>query len=84
MPADETLLVREPANGALRPATRDEVLRAARASLARRLRRGASLESPRAAHDYLRMRMGALEHEVFGVLYLDLCGAVTYVRRRAG
>ena len=65
------LLVREPCSGALRAATSDEVLRAARACLARRLRRGAALESPRAAHDYLRLRMGALEHEVFGVLYLD-------------
>jgi len=65
------LLVREPASGELRPATSDEVLRAARHSLKRRLRRGTALESPRAAHDYLRVRMGALEHEVFGVLWLD-------------
>ena len=65
------LLVREPSSGELRPATSDEVLRAARSSLARRLRRGVALESPRVAHDYLRVRLGALEHEVFGVLWLD-------------
>ncbi len=65
------LFVREPASGELRPATGDEVLRAAHGCLARRLRRGAALESPRAAHDYLRVSLGGLGHEVFAVLYLD-------------
>jgi DNA repair protein RadC len=66
-----SLLVCEPGSGALRAATGGEILAAARGALARRLRRGAALESPRAAHDYLMLRLGAREHEVFCVVWLD-------------
>lgn len=32
---------------------------------------GPALTSPRATRDYLRMRLRDLEHEVFGIIYLD-------------
>ena len=33
--------------------------------------RGASFDSPKKVKDYLRLQLGCLEHEVFGVLFLD-------------
>jgi DNA repair protein RadC len=68
---DSSLLVCDSGSGTLRAATGAEILAAARVALARRLRRGAALESPRAAHDYLMLRLGAREHEVFCVVWLD-------------
>jgi DNA repair protein RadC len=58
-------------DGAYAPITTDELVAAARSELSRRLRRGARLQDPHAVRDYLAMRLGALEHEVFLVLLLD-------------
>ena len=65
-----TLLVQASA-GALRPATPEEILTAARSVLARTVRRGASLESPRAVREYLSVTLGNRPYEVFGVIYVD-------------
>ena len=65
-----SLLVRD-ALGEYRPATADEVLVAARQVIGRRVRRGTSFTSPRIARDFLRMKLGTLDHEVFAVLMLD-------------
>ncbi|MEO7850700.1 MAG: JAB domain-containing protein [Rubrivivax sp.] len=64
------LLVRD-VDGQYRPARADEVLSQARRVLAQRVRRGATMSSPQAVKDYLRLEIGALEHEVFCVLFLD-------------
>lgn len=64
------LFVNEP-DGSSRPATGDEILTAARAVLTRRIRRGTALDSPRLTHEYLAMKLGDREHEVFCCLYLD-------------
>ena len=47
------------------------VLEIARRSLREELRSGAALTSPAAVRDYLRLALGAREHEVFVVLFLD-------------
>jgi DNA repair protein RadC len=65
-----TLFVQEAA-GALRPATSEEILTAARSVLARTVRRGASLESPHAVREYLSVTLGNRSHEIFGVIYVD-------------
>jgi len=65
-----TLLVQE-SSGALRTATTEEILVSARAVLARTIRRGKSLESPRVVREYLSVTLGTRPHEVFGILYLD-------------
>jgi DNA repair protein RadC len=59
------------ANGASVPATTEQILAAARQVLAHRVRRGASLSSPQRVREYLTMRLGHLDHEVFGVLLAD-------------
>jgi DNA repair protein RadC len=64
------LLVRD-VDGQYRPASADEVLHQARRVLSQRVRRGATMSSPQAVKDYLRLEIGALEHEVFCVLFLD-------------
>ena len=64
------LCVRE-ASGAWRPAIGDEVISAARAALARRVRKGAVLSSPRDVQDYLKMKLAGLDHEVFCAIFLD-------------
>ena len=68
--AAETLLVRD-VDGQYRPAHADEVLCHARRLLASRVRRGATMSSPEAVKDHLRLELGVLEHEVFCVLFLD-------------
>ena len=65
-----SLLVRD-LQGEYRAATPDEVLGAARRVVSNRVRRGASLTSPEAATDLLRVRLSPLEHEVFAIFLLD-------------
>jgi DNA repair protein RadC len=55
-------------------ADEDVLIRQAMAILERRMRRvqdPQTLSSPDLAQRYLRLRLGTLEHEVFGVLWLD-------------
>ena len=68
--ASNTLLVRD-GDGQYRPASAEEVLRRARQVLSHRVRRGATMSSPQAAKDYLRIGIGILEHEMFAVIFLD-------------
>jgi DNA repair protein RadC len=65
-----SLLVHDVA-GSYRPANADEVLMAAQRLLARQVRGTEALSSPSAVRDFLRVRLGALPHEVFAVLHLD-------------
>ncbi len=68
--ASNALLVRD-VNGQYRPANAEEVLQRARQVLSRRVRRGATMSSPQAVKDFLRLEIGTLEHEVFTVIFLD-------------
>ena len=65
------LLVRDVA-GDYRQVDADEVLQAAQQVLLGRVRGSDILGSPQAVRDYLRVRLGGLEHEVFAVLHLDV------------
>ena len=67
---DAALLVRE-GDGQYRPALAEEVLAHARRVLSYRVRRGATMTSPQAVKDHLRLVIGTLDHEVFQVLFLD-------------
>jgi len=51
--------------------TEQDVLAAAEGILGERLRRQGSIGNPTDANDFLRMRLGALSHEEFHVLWLD-------------
>ncbi|MEO7337297.1 MAG: DNA repair protein RadC [Caldimonas sp.] len=65
-----TLMVRDVA-GAYRPAGVTEVLRAAQRMLSEQILGREVLTSPQGVRDFLRVRLGGLEHEVFAVLMLD-------------
>lgn len=65
-----SLLVRE-VSGQYRPAQPEEVLQAALRVLAGQVRDTPLLTSPEAVRSFLRVRLGALEHEVFAVIHLD-------------
>ena len=67
---ESSLLVRD-VTGEYRPANADEVLQAAQRLLGAQLRGREVLTSPQAVRDFLRVKLGALEHEVFAVLMLD-------------
>ena len=67
---DASLLVRDVA-GSYRAAEPAEVLQAALRVLAGQLRGSAMLDSPQAVRDFLRIKLGTLEHEVFAVIHLD-------------
>lgn len=64
------LLVRDVA-GDYRQVDADEVLQAAQQLLLGRVRGSDILASPQAVRDFLRVRLGGLEHEVFAVVHLD-------------
>ena len=73
LPSDSfhrSFLVRE-AEGVYRGVTATEVLDAARAILEAQFVPGLPMTSPAVIKDYLRHRLGGLEHEVFGVLFFD-------------
>lgn len=53
------------------PYDEDAVLARAAGILASRLAAGVSVQNPKVAEDFLRVRLAALEREVFFVLYLD-------------
>ena len=55
----------------MREASFEEILNAACHQMSHRVRRGTSLSSPKATRDYLSLKLGHLEHEVFSVLFLD-------------
>jgi DNA repair protein RadC len=55
----------------IREASFDEILAAARKQISHRVRRGTSLTSPKATRDYLSLKLGTLEREVFAVIFLD-------------
>lgn len=57
--------------GAYRPAEADEVLHAAQCLLQRRLCGRVVMDSPQEVRDFLCVKLGKLEHEVFAVLMLD-------------
>ena len=59
------------ADGAVEPASSQQILAAARQVLAHRVRRGAALTSPHKVREYLSMRLGFLDYEVFAVILLD-------------
>lgn len=65
------LLVRE-AGGAVRPASRREILVVARELVDTDELRGQELSSPTAVRDFLRLKLNAsLEHEVCGMILVD-------------
>jgi DNA repair protein RadC len=59
------------ADGAVEAASNQEILSAARAVLAHRVRRGALLQSPQKVGEYLTMRVGYLDYECFGLILVD-------------
>lgn len=67
---DSSLLVRE-VTGDYRPANADEVLQAAQRVLAEQMHGCEALNSPQVVRDFLRVKLGALEYEVFAVIHLD-------------
>lgn len=67
---DSSLLVRD-VTGDYRPAKADEVLQAALRVLAGQMYGSEALTSPQVVRDFLRIKLGTLEHEVFALIHLD-------------
>jgi DNA repair protein RadC len=67
---DSSLLVRDVA-GDYRPAKADEVLQAALRVLSGQMNGSEALTSPQVVRDFLRIKLGTLEHEVFAIIHLD-------------
>jgi DNA repair protein RadC len=64
-------LIAQLQDGSSRPATGDDIIAAARDHMSRRVRRGTQFLSPKATRDYLSLKLGTLEREVFAVIFLD-------------
>lgn len=58
-------------DGRYRPASGEEIIEAAISEVKLRFSRGMALTSPEKTKDYLQLKLGLLEHEVFAVLWLD-------------
>jgi DNA repair protein RadC len=71
MNTSTTSLIAQLPDGSSRPATGEEIIAAAREHMSRRVRRGTLLSSPKATRDYLSLKLGSLEREVFAVIFLD-------------
>jgi DNA repair protein RadC len=54
-----------------RSATIEEIMTGARQALSNRVRKGTALTSPHLTRDFLTIKLGALEHEVFALILLD-------------
>jgi len=54
-----------------RLASGEEIIDAAMSEMQRRFRRGTTISSPEATKEFLQLRLGHLEHEVFAVLWMD-------------
>lgn len=66
-----TLYVRD--RTGFREADKDEVIQQAHAIIARQFRVGSPvLSTPAKTREFLKLHLGALDHEVFGVLHLDV------------
>ena len=61
-------LLAQAEDGSSRPATPEEIIAAAREHISRRVRRGTSLNSPKLTRDFLSLKLGMLDHEVFAVI----------------
>ncbi len=77
--ADRRRFCAEPGLGPARFAELQAAVEISRRQLAESLQSGPPLSSPRATCDFLSAKLRDLEHEVFCCLYLDLCGADSYV-----
>lgn len=64
------LLVRDD-RGQTRIATSEEIIGTARKMMSAKVRRGISMASPRLVKEFLSIKLGALEHDIFCVLLLD-------------
>ncbi len=72
-----TLYVRE--GNDFKEAGAQDILDRANALISQRFRSGAPvLSAPARTREFLRPRLGALDYEIFAILFLDLCGAAVY------
>lgn len=67
---ENALMVRD-VRGHYRPATPEQVLTAARAIVDQTVRGDTSFTTPAVVKDYVRAKLGGLEHEVFAALFLN-------------
>ena len=66
-----TALFTVDANGDYQPASRDAIVAAARQCLDQLLVRGESMDSPATVKDFLSLKMGSYDREVFSAVFLD-------------
>lgn len=65
------LFVRVAGGGAIRPATTDEIVAAARAALDTKIQRQGQIATPSDSKAFVSLRLGMLPHEVFAAMFLD-------------
>ena len=58
-------------DGVYRPASSEEIIEAAISEVNARFSRGTAITSPDKTKEFLQLKLGHLEHEVFAVLWLD-------------
>ena len=66
-------------DGRYRHASSEEIIEAALSEVNKRFSRGKAITSPEATKEFLQLKLAHLEHEIFAVLWLDLCAALRNV-----
>ncbi len=69
-------------DGRYRVATSEEIIEGAKLELKKQFSRGATLDSPEKTKDLLQLCLAQREHEVFSILWLDLCVVLRNVELR--
>jgi DNA repair protein RadC len=68
--AEHGLKIKE-ASGRYRAATEAEIIETALSIIDARFQKGAEINNPQDAHEFLRLELAHLEHEIFAVLWMD-------------
>lgn len=68
--AEHRLEIREP-SGRYRKASDHEIIETAKQLINARYAQGTEISAPKDTHDFLKLELGAVEHELFAVMWLD-------------
>ena len=58
-------------DGSYRTATQDEIIETALALINTRFTKGTCIKSPQETHDFLKLELAHIEHEIFAVIWMD-------------
>lgn len=71
LPSEHSSLIVHCIDGSYQPATAEQIFAAARKAIEKKMPRGVEFTSPGRVKEYVRTKLGGLDHEVFAIMFLD-------------